>query len=463
MRAFVRVVPRVCAAVIVTVLLCAAPPALAQAPAPAGVGARPLTLGEALGLAAQANHSLRVAAFEVTVARSQVAQAEALRRGVLTLGASYTRLNERPGGVIVIPAGTLPPPLDGQPITIPLPPPTPTLYQVGLTYQIALTSGGRNEAQLALAQANLTGAEATLARATQQVVLEVKQAYYQVLLAQAGLEVAQRTATAAEENLRVARARVAAGAAPRFDEVQAEVNLAAARQGLVRARNSLALAQHGLNAVLGQPLDTIWAPRETMTILPVRTAPAVLRQRALEARPELAEVRARIAAAEAAIAIVRAGTRPLVVAQGGPTWGNTTGTTSTGTAGVGWSVTLSATLTLFDGQLTAERLREAEARAAQLRATEAHLRQTVELEVRRALLTHASAVEELATADKTIEQAQEGYRIATVRFAAGVSTTLEVVQAQAALSQAEAHRIQALFNVNLARAQLERAIGGPVE
>ncbi|MDR7420248.1 MAG: TolC family protein, partial [Armatimonadota bacterium] len=65
--------------------------------------------------------------------------------------------------------------------------------------------------------------------------------------------------------------------------------------------------------------------------------------------------------------------------------------------------------------------------------------------------------------DKTIEQAQEGYRIATVRFAAGVSTTLEVVQAQAALSQAEAHRIQALFNVNLARAQLERAIGGPVE
>jgi outer membrane protein TolC len=69
----------------------------------------------------------------------------------------------------------------------------------------------------------------------------------------------------------------------------------------------------------------------------------------------------------------------------------------------------------------------------------------------------------LATADKTVEQAEEGLRIANVRFAAGVSTNLEVILAQAAQSQAAGNRIQALFNVNVARAQLERAAGGPVE
>ena len=73
------------------------------------------------------------------------------------------------------------------------------------------------------------------------------------------------------------------------------------------------------------------------------------------------------------------------------------------------------------------------------------------------------AQEELVAADKIIEQAQEGLRIANVRFTAGVSTNLEVITAQAALSQAEANRIQALFSVNVARAQLERATGGPVE
>jgi outer membrane protein TolC len=126
-------------------------------------------------------------------------------------------------------------------------------------------------------------------------------------------------------------------------------------------------------------------------------------------------------------------------------------------------VTLSATVPLFDGHLTDQKVREAEARVEQLKASEAQLRQGIELEVRRAMINYASAAEELVTADKTIEQAQEGFRIATVRFTAGVSTNLEVIQAQQALTQAEANRIVALFDVNLARAQLERAIGGAVE
>jgi outer membrane protein TolC len=410
-------------------------------------------------MAAQQNHSLRVAAFELTVARSQVNQAEAFKRGLLTLGASYTRVNDRPGSTIVIP------PIPGvttSPVTITLPAPDPNIYSVGLTYQLPLYSGGRNEAQMALAQANLRGAEAALERIKQQVILDVKQAYYQVQLAQAGIDVGQRTVAAAEENLRVARSRVAAGVSPRFDEVQAEVNFANARQGLIRSRNNLALAMHGLNALMAQPLEALWQPREALALVPVGVDLAALIRRAVESRPELAELRARIAAAQAAVDLARAGTRPVVAVAGGPSLGN--GSTAGGGTAIstGWSVTLSATMTLFDGNLTAERVREAQARVDQLRAGEAQLRQGIELEVRQAMINYASAAEELATADKTIEQAQEGFRIANVRFAAGVSTNLEVVQAQAALSQAEANRILALFNVNIARAQLERAAGGTV-
>lgn len=457
MSAAVR--PLLCArpaAAVLLALAVAATPAAAQVQAPA----RPITLAEALTLAVQNNHALRVAAFEVTAARAQINQAEAFRRGLLTLNASYTRVNDRPGTTIVIPPGTIPGFPD--PITITIPPPDPNLYTVGVTYQVPLYSGGRNEAQITLAQANLRGAEAALERARQQVVLDVKQAYFQVLLGQAGIDVAARTVAAAEENLRVARARVAAGASPRFDEVQAEVNLANARQGLLRARNGLALAQQGLSAVTAQPLDVSWQPRETMTVVPVRTDLAALIRRALEVRPELAELAARIAAAQAAIDIARAGGRPIVAVQAGPSYGNIAGATGAG-AGFGWGVTLSATLTLFDGNLTAERIREAEVRAEQLRAGAAQVRQGIELDVRRAALNFAAAAEELTTADATIAQAQEGFRIANVRFAAGVSTNLEVVQAQAALSQAEANRVQALFNVNLARAQLERAVGGTVD
>jgi outer membrane protein TolC len=422
-------------------------PAPAQAPTAAP---RPITLLEALTLAAQNNQGLRVAAFETVVARAQLAQAEAVKSGQLTLAASYTRINERTTTVTI---GTTP-------IQIPF---SPNLYSAALTYTYPIYTGGRIDSQIALAQANLRGAEATLERTKQQLVLDVKQAYFGLLTGQAGIDVALRTVAAADENLRVARARVAAGASPRFDEIQAEVNLANAQQGLIRTRNTLSLATQGLNALMAIPLDTMLAPRETMTIIPVRTDVNALIRRALEARPELAELRARLAAAQAAIEVARSGGRPTVVLAAGPNYGNSSGALSSPVATTGWSVTLSATVPLFDGHLTEQRVKEAEVRVEQLKASEAQLLQGIELDVRRAMINYASAAEELVTADKTIGQAQEGFRIATVRFSAGVSTNLEVIQAQQGLTQAEANRVAALFDVNVARAQLERAVGGAVE
>ena len=461
-RSVIRLLAGWCVLVLMTgIALPAAaqtPPA-AQAP-PAGQTPRAITLSEALTLAAQNNLTLKVAVFESQVARAQLAQIESVRSGTVVLTGSYTRINDRAGSTITIPAS---PPTIPAPLTITLPPTSSDLFSTAVTYQVPLVTGGRIESQIALAKANLKGADAALERAKQQLVFDVKQAYFQLLLAQASVDVAARTMAAAEENLRVARARVAAGASPRFDEIQAEVNFANARQGVIRSRNADALAQQALNAVTNLPLDTALAPRETMTMVTVRgEAPALIR-RALETRPELAELRARLEAATAAIEIAKAGGRPALVLSGGPNYGNAVSGSPTGAAAFGWSVTLAATVPLFDGGLTAQRVREAQLRVEQLRIGEAQLRQAVELDVRRALLTYGSAAEELATADKTVEQAQEGLRIANVRFAAGVSTNLEVIQAQAAQSQAEANRILALFNVNVARAQLERAAGGPVE
>ncbi len=121
------------------------------------------------------------------------------------------------------------------------------------------------------------------------------------------------------------------------------------------------------------------------------------------------------------------------------------------------------TFPIFDGGVTAQKIKEAELRLEQLKLVEAQLRQGIELQVRQAALNLGAAGEELATAGKTIEQAREALRLAQVRFREGVGTNLEVIVAQAALSQADAARVQALFSYNTARAQLERAVGGPVQ
>lgn len=446
-------------ALFMAVLAAAAAPASAQSPGVAQAPPRTLTQAEALTMALQQNQQLRVAAFEVTVARAQLAQARAGTAVQASMQGSYTRTQEgvettipvtaTPGGSVVV----------GY-ITIPAP--SPNLYDARLILQYPLYSGGRIEAQIAMAEANLRGAEATFERIKQQIIFGVRQAYFALLLAQAGLQAADRSVAQAGENLRVARARVAAGVSPRFDEVQAEVAVATGRQAQVRARNAVAQAVQGLNALLNLPLDAPIAPAEPFAATPVETPLDRLLARALDVRPELAEIHARLATAQAAVQLAESGGRLNLGLSGAYSYSNS-GAFGPGTAlSSTWSVTLAATLNVADGGLTKERVAEAQQRLDQLKAAEAQQRQAIELEVRQAYLNLQSAREEMLVAQALVAQAAEALRIANVRFEAGVGTSLEVLSAQASSSQAEAATSQAQFTYNVARAALERAVGEAV-
>ncbi len=436
------------------VLAASAAPASAQSPGVAQVQPRTLTQAEALTIALQQNPQLRVAAFEVTVARAQLAQARAGTAIQANVQGSYTRTEE--GASTSVPVTGCP----GCVITIPAP--SPDIYDARLILQYPLYSGGRIEAQIAMAEANLRGAEATFERLTQQIVFGVRQAYFALVLARAGLQAADRSVAQASENLRVARVRVAAGVSPRFDEVQAGVAVATARQAQVRARNAVAQATQGLNALLNLPLDAPIAPVEPFAATPVETPLDRLLARALDIRPELAEVRARLATAQAAVQLAESGGRLNLGLSGAYSYSNS-GAFGPGTAlSTTWSVTLAATLNVSDGGLAKERVDEAKQRLEQLKAAEAQQRQAIELEVRQAYLNLQSAREEMLVAEALVAQAAEALRIANVRFEAGVGTSLEVLSAQASSSQAEAATSQAQFNYNVARAALERAVGESV-
>ena len=430
-----------------TLLVAIAETAAAQPRAP-----RALTVTDALTIGLRDNQQLRVAAFEVAITRAQLAQARGLKAGTVTAQASYTRVPDTgPITIFFVSHGVI--------HTIILPAPSPNLFDLRLVLQYPLYTGGRIESQIALAEASVKGAEAALERLKLQIIHDVRQAYYRLLLAQVGAEVADRTVALAAESLRVARARVAAGAAARFDEVQADVNLATARQSQVRARTAIAQASHALAALLNLPLDTPLDLRDGFNTQPVTTPLDRLIARALETRPELAELRARQAAAQAAIALAESGAKPTVGLNAAANYGNSGGLFAGTIASGGWSVTLAATLNLFDGGITRERIKEAQLRLEQLKAAEALQRQGIELEVRLAYLPLQSAREELAGADALVTQAREALRIATVRFEAGVGITLEVLTAQTNASQAEVARAQALYAYSAALAALERAVG----
>ena len=441
-------------ALLVIAVMTSATPVSAQAQPTA------LTQTQALTMALQQNQQLRVAAFEVLVARAQLAQARAGTALQASVQGSYTRTQD--GVVTTIPVWS---PGGGPPQvgSLTIPAPSSNIYDARLVLQYPLYSGGRIEAQVAMAEANLRGAEATFERFKQQIVFGVRQAYFSLLLAQASLRAAEHSTAQANEILRVAKARVATGVSPRFDQVQAEVTVATAQQIQVRARNTVAQAMQGLNALLNIPLETPLILPDQFAMISLATPTDRLLARALEVRSEVVEVRARQAAAQAAIEVAESGGRLNFGLSGMYDYGNS-GPFGPGTdLSSKWSVTLAATLSVSDGGLTGERVTEARQRLEQLKALEVQQRQFVELDVRQAYLNLQSAQEELVGAGALMGQAAEALRLANVRFAAGVGTNLEVVSAQTASSQAEVGQAQAEFNYSVARAALERAVGEAVQ
>ncbi|MDR5682893.1 MAG: TolC family protein [Armatimonadota bacterium] len=438
---------RLCVAFLVGVLIGGSVvPAVASQPAP-----RRLSFADAAAAALRANLTLRAAAFDVAVAEVQLAQARAAKNPQISLSASYTRTQEQPGQTLTFPNPFGPtPPV----ITVTLAPPDPNLLALRLAAQYPLYSGGRAEAQIALAEANLRGARAVLERTRQQVVFSVQQAYLQALLAQESLTAARHAAEQADENLRVAQARLRAGVAPAFDVLQAEVAVANAQQAVARATSQVRSTHVSLNALVGLPLDAPLHLTDSLEPRPVAGTMADAIARGLRERPELAEVRARMDAAQASIELAASGGRPSVVL--GVNYDVTGGGSLSGL----WSVTIAVTLSLYDGGITRERIREAELRLEQLKVVEAHIRQRIELEVRQAWFALEQSAAELVAAQKAADQAQEASRIARVRFDAGVGTSLELTSAQAAAAQAELGLAQARFGQNLARIQLLLAVGG---
>jgi outer membrane protein len=433
------------------------PPIPSLQPVPEPGPGQPLTLGDAVAKALQLNFQIRQSALAVLVARAQLQEAQAGPLPTVGVSGSYTGTS--PSGGTVPLAGTISIPgasINGQSFIAQVPETTtpPWAFRLNLAYP--LYTGNALQDQIAIAQANVRVAEAAFVVTAQLIVLSVRQAYYNVQLTQGQVAAEQRAVAAAQENVRVTDARVRAGTSPRFDLLQAQVQLAQSQQALTAAKTGAVQAQQSLAALLDVPLDTTVVPSTPLGLIPPSADLGTFIQQALRTRPELTEVRASEDAAQAAIDLAAAGLRPNFTISGGP--GVLTNDPTTNDPVV-WTGTLLMTITIFDGGLTRAKIDAARQQLQQDKVTEEQTRQSVELDVRNAYLGLQNAAEQLRSATAALESAREGSRIATVRYQAGVGTQLEVVTAEQNLASADLSVVQALFAYNLALAQLDRAVG----
>ena len=408
---------------------------------------RPLSLADALNTALSQNATILKANNDLEAAHGIVVQTRAVALPQVTAGGKYqdnelTLVQNFPG------------------MTAPH-----QDWNAGVQISQTIYSGGKLVAAVRAAGATQQQAIAIYQTAVADTLLQVRLAYYDVLLAAQQITVREASVKLLQKELEDQQHRYDAGTVPHFNVLRAEVAVANERPAFIQAKNNYRITKNNLANLLGYNL-----PREIWEDIPLNLtdgldpAPFAVNlpdaiQQALTRRTELTAARKNIELQKLNITSAKSGYQPAVSVFAGYNWLNSSFSTDVGDRLDGWNAGVQMNWSIFDGALTAGKVTQAKALYAKSQTDLADQSRQIELAVRTAYSDFIQAKETLESQLKVQEQADEALREANARAAAGTGTQLDVLDAETALTQARTTQITAQHDYAAARARLERAIG----
>jgi outer membrane protein TolC len=246
-----------------------------------------------------------------------------------------------------------------------------------------------------------------------------------------------------------------------LDVLRAEVRLSSDRQRATAANNEAQKARLQLARVIGLPIGqefTLSAQLPMAVPFPDMTLTEAL-DSAYRERPDYLATQERVRVAELSLQAVKSERLPAVSVNAD--YGAIGLQVSSALAT--FNVTAAVTVPIFDGGRIEGRTIRAEADLKQRRAEAEDKRAEVYYDVRTAFLDLEATNEELQTATRSRELAAQQLTQTRDRFAAGVASSVEVIQAQEAVTLAEEQYISALYGFNIAKALLARSVGSSPE
>jgi outer membrane protein len=421
---------------IIIVSLCA--PGLGQTPAPSR-----LTLAQAVDLAIK-NHPQVAAARNVALAAGQhIVEAKSAYYPTINGEVTGTQAPESARiGAGLLPASSL-------------------FNRNGEGVQITqlVADFGRRSNLVANSRLLAQAADQTTQATTYDVVFGANRAYFGVLQAQSYVRVAEETVHARQTLTDQVVALANANLKSQVDVEFAQVNLSEAKLMLIRAQDAVKRAFAELARALGQENAVEYQLEETPAAPapPDSTDPLVIE--AIQNRPELRELRLRLEAAQRFEQAEQDLKHPTVsfIGVGGalPYINQTPRVSPYGYEGVG----LNVDIPVFNGHLFTAR---AQAAHYESLAEDQRLRdqqQRIERDVRTAWIAASTAYQSIPVTEQFLRQAHLALELAQGRYSLGLSSIVEITQAQLNLTQAEIENVSAKYDYQSAYAGLQYAIG----
>ncbi len=436
---------------------------------PLVAAAAPITLDEALALAAQQSRDL-----DIAKADARLASADGLGswQGVLPrldLTTSAARQYFGPskvGRVDPVTGGIVPSNLGATDYNA---------YSFGLQFTQPIFDLGAFR-RISQARASERAAGLGWDESRLSVAFDVTRRFYELVKAERTLQVLEKSAQRSAELVERSDALYAAGRAQKIDTFSARVNLGNDRIQVAQGQTRLVLARADLALALGQPGDTdvqVVSPAGVEgTALPSGEPPPleVLMARARERRPSLAAARAQVEAAEASVSAARSSYLPVLSAQASYSRSGQEALDGNGSDGVfgdpsrNYSASAGLLLrwNLFAGRSTEAGLARAEASGDRVRATAGKTSDAVAREVTSARQAVVALTSQVTLSADNFSAAEQSLKLARQRLEAGLASQLEVRDASLKFTQAELSLVQARIDHAVATADLARAVGGAI-
>jgi outer membrane protein TolC len=305
-------------------------------------------------------------------------------------------------------------------------------------------------------KAGVSAARSDLDQTAEQVAAQVARAYLGGVKADTDLDTAQANVNLSEALLKQAENEKAAGTGTGIEVTRARVQLANDRQHLLEAQNARRAAHLRLLRAMNLRLDTDVQLTDKLRYQPVdEVALEQARAQALQSRPDYKAQQDRERTAGLTASATRLERLPTVSAFGDYGALGTGIDSSLPTRTVGITVRVP----LFDGARRDARRAESASQYRAEKTRSADLKEQIELDVRLALDSLASAEDEVKVAREGLELAQNELAQARRRYDAGVATGVEVTDAQTRLERARDNQTTALYNHSIARLDLAQAMG----
>lgn len=479
-----------------------AQPLLAQQTTPStaasnGAGRR-LTLTEALELAKRSSESVELAKAGVLRARGQQYQARSAALPQLSTSLNYQKTLQNQFEALskkaASPASDTGSSTGGDsslasnPLTKIFASPYTTTFSI--TGSQSLYSGGRNRANARAANASKQSADIGVVSADAQVTLDVTQAYYDAVLSDNLVAIAESLLIQTERTFRATALGQRVGSTSEFEQIRARVSRDNARPPYLQARTSRDLAYVRLKQLLDVPLgeqltlvdDIEQQPgfdAAAITPAPASTALIVTAADVTATDPRVTQAVNSVVAASDTGAVsrapVRQATAAVEVAQQQLKASKasrlpTVGLTSTyqrlaypadgipkslGDFYPNWTVGLGVSFPLFTGGRVKGELMAAEAGVIEAQQRLQQAKENATLDARQSVAQLQEAEETWQASIGTTEQATRAYTIAEVRFREGISTQIELSDARVQLQQAQSNRARAARDLQVARVRLK--------